>query len=125
MNLLKPISWLGTFFVPDGYSDRFAGQLEYAPGEGVLLRYLMTDKVKPVSLHKGIDEPYLHGVLDSGRRCTLLQPGGGKRTRQFSGMQSSESGTMSFGIMVLGGHVMPDQKFVSATIGLDPFPRTV
>lgn len=116
MDLLREISWLGTFFVPDGYSERFGGRLEYTPGEGVLLHYLLTNEVKPPLSQTGIDEPYFHGVLDSGQICTLLKPGGGKRTRHFRGTQRFESGTMSFGIMVIGKHIKPNQKFDSATV---------
>lgn len=116
MDLLKESNWLGTFFPPGEYSKRFSGRLEYAPGSGVLLRYLLTDDGKTTARPSRKRDRYLHGVLDSGARCTLLEPGGGERTQQISGAQRSQSGTEAFGIMVLGAHVEPSQKFDSATI---------
>jgi len=116
MDLLKEINWLGTFFAPDSYADRFSGRLEYTPGEGVLLRYLLTNEVRPALPQSKSGEGYLHGILDSGERCTLIGPGGGERTRHFKGPQHSVSGGMSFGILVLGTHITPDQKFEVATI---------
>lgn len=116
MDLLRELSWLGTFFMPDGYSERFSGRLEYTPGEGVLLHYLLTNEVKTALLWTRSSEQYFHGVLDSGERCTLFEPGRGKRTQHIRGAQRSQSGTISFGIMVLGTHITPNQKFDRATI---------
>lgn len=116
MDLLKEISWLGTFFPPDRYSERFSGRLKYTPGEGLLLNYLMTNESKATPPRSENGEPYLHGVLDSGEPCTLFRPVPSVRKRQFCGSQHSQSGTVTFGIMALGKHILPDQKFSNATV---------
>ncbi|MES3011024.1 MAG: hypothetical protein V4738_09580 [Pseudomonadota bacterium] len=116
MDLLKESNWIGTFFPPAEYAMRFSGKLEFTPGSGVLLRYLLTDEGTTTVRQSRKRDRYLHGVLDSGERCTLLEPRGGERTEQIRGAQHSQSGTESFGILVLGTHVDPSQKFESATI---------
>lgn len=64
-DLLQEKTWLGTFFPADGYDQRISGELRYSPELGVQLKYLSPHEESPHSA-------YLHGILETGEKCTLF-----------------------------------------------------
>ena len=66
--LLTEKSWIGEFFVPDDYHNRFLGKIDYSPEEGVVLSWhVASDKLPRKS-------NVIHGVLDTGEKCALIYP---------------------------------------------------
>tara|TARA_R110002049_G_scaffold190570_2_gene359250 strand:+ start:17212 stop:18549 length:1338 start_codon:yes stop_codon:yes gene_type:complete len=65
-DLLTEQKWIGEFFLPDAHDNRFSGELQYSPEDGVILTYLISHD-KPMERSE-----ILYGIFSSGEKCTLL-----------------------------------------------------
>ncbi|WNL39831.1 hypothetical protein RN346_04545 [Halomonas sp. PAMB 3232] len=65
-DLLTEQKWFGEFFLPGSHENRFSGELQYTPEDGVTLSYFISHNQ---TMQKS---EILHGFLDSGDPCTLI-----------------------------------------------------
>lgn len=111
---------LGSFWTPDE-KFKFSGKLTYSPDKGSFLEFMC----EGILLGEKIEEPYkyLHGVLKSGQKCTLLcylDP---------SSMSFSSFGTtwvsynkIRVASVLLGMNINPDNDaFTSFSVGFTNF----
>ncbi len=103
-NLLDRTDWMGEFFAPDDYANRFCGRLSYTAEDGVELDYF--EIVTPSKQHFSPRiADILYGYLNTGSRCTLF----GKLSKGISvrlhGGHSIMQGGQRFPVLVIGGFV--------------------
>lgn len=107
LSCLDEYSWTGEFWLPEKRDKRFSGTLRYSPSEGIVLSYLLV--VEDFSAEQS---PVLHGVLDSGHPCSLLN---GFRTNNagisYIGGITTRAGRCAFSFLVLGGFVEQSDTF--------------
>lgn len=103
--LMSEQKWIGEFFLPDDYERRFFGQVAYSPTQGVVLSCRISGHEVPSTTQ------VLHGVLESGQKCTLI--GQFKPNRFGSALQNgmtTRSGKAGFQFLVLGEFLPEDVK---------------
>lgn len=105
--------WTGEFFLPDQIENRFFGQITFSPEYGVILAYFITGKSTPD------DSEILHGVLDTGEKCTLI----GKFTPTDSNIcyqngLNTRRGTSGFYFLVVGDFLDEGELFSEVTFSL-------
>lgn len=103
--LMSEQKWVGEFFLPDDYERRFFGQVAYSPTQGVVLSYRISGHEVPSTTQ------VLHGVLESGQKCTLI--GQFEPNRSGSALQNgmtTRSGKAGFQLLVLGEFLPEDVK---------------
>lgn len=106
--------WTGEFFLPDAYENRFCGEINYSPEEGVVLSYTITGHDVP-----GQTE-VLHGVLSTGDKCTLI----GSFTPAICGTHiyrnglTTRSGKCGFLSLAIGDFLAQDEEFSQVDFSL-------
>lgn len=66
LELFKEKHFVGEFFVDNDYSNRFMGEIDYSPDNGVIFSYTITGH--NISSETNI----IYGVLTTGDKCTLV-----------------------------------------------------
>jgi len=105
--------WIGEFFLPDKFENRFYGKVSSSPEKGVVLSYHITGRELPA------ESNILHGVLETGEKCTLV----GKFSPAHSGMSfnkglSTRNGKSGFYFLVLGDFLSEEEQFNEITFSL-------
>ena len=118
-DLFSEKRWTGEFFPPNRHEDRFSGELTVSFQNGISLMYIVPGPQDPPQC------AYLHGVVSSGDRCTLIGdfPLGRPGFNLRNGL-ASRCGKSGFPFLILGGFFSPETEFseVSFTIaGLKNF----
>lgn len=112
-NLLVEERWVGQFFLPDAYEERFSGELAYTPEGGVVLTYTTFHSIAKK------DITAIHGVLESGKNCTLIeQISTHSVTSSFSNSYAIHKGVVGFKCLLIGCFALPEQKFDHASFSL-------
>lgn len=102
-DLFKSREWLGTFFAPGDFDNRFSGTLRYSPEGGIVLSYLIPSHL-PIS-----PKSHIHGILDDGSRCTLIGDFGSERSGfTFSHKQATQHGAAGFYFVRMGDFYTED-----------------
>lgn len=105
--------WTGEFFLPDSYENRFFGEINFSPEEGVILSYSIIGQDIPPSTE------LLHGVLSTGDKCTLVgrfSPAHAGRTYR-QGM-STRQGKIGFPFLAIGDFLAQDEQFADIDFSL-------
>jgi len=109
-NLLKPHTWIGTFYPPKQSDKSFGGKLTYTPEKGPSLEY-----ATPLQYTENTKNKYLCGILSNGEPCMLA----GTFDTAISGF-SMKNGYCSFhgtshrfSYLLLGAQFSPDQTYDS------------
>ena len=107
--LLEPKVWIGEFF-SSNYEKRFPGKVIYSPENGIVLDYTITGLEQPAATE------YVYGVLENGRKCTLV----GWFDPAHSGMSihhgfSTLSGKNGFHFLVIGEFLNDNSMFKKLT----------
>lgn len=111
--LFEDKKWIGEFFTPDEYENRFVGEVTYSPKGGVVLSYTcVNDKSQKKS-------NVLHGVFTSGEKCTLI----GNFDPNNSGISIKNNlftkpGKAGFAILVIGDFIEKEDKFTDLSFTL-------
>lgn len=111
--LFESREWIGEFFVPDQYEKRFPGKISYAPEEGVILSYSITGNELPN------ESELVHGVLDTGDKCTLI--GNFKPHRTGFAVRnglSTRPGKAGFYCLAVGDFLESDEVFFDINFSL-------
>lgn len=111
--LLEKHRWVGEFFSENDYENRFVGEIEYSPEDGVTLSYSITG----VAL--GNKSSHLHGVLSSGEKCTLL----GEFDPKASGLRfknglTTRNGRVGFQCLILGDFLSENELLYNINFSL-------
>ncbi|MBB3214406.1 hypothetical protein FHW67_003723 [Herbaspirillum sp. Sphag1AN] len=103
-NHFESYEWLGLFNYPDKSID-FPGKLTYTPDKGLQLEFMcqMDSNAKKVG--------HLHGVLSSGRLCTLVGNFDPPSYGMSIGSVSIYRGKPRFEYAIFGVHADPSEKF--------------
>ncbi len=113
MRLFEERQWVGEFFVPGQYEKRFPGKLNYSPEDGVILSYAITGSELPS------ESELVHGVLDTGDKCTLI--GNFKPHRTGFAVRnglSTRPGKAGFYCLAVGDFLEHDEVFVDINFSL-------
>lgn len=111
--LFEEKKWIGEFFIKDAYDQRFVGEIDYSPENGVILTYSITGNKLPST------SKILYGVLSTGERCSLI----GNFDPSNSGMKfgsgiSSRNGRIGFICLVLGDFLENDELLYNINFSL-------
>ena len=112
-SLLVENEWIGQFFLPDQFENRFLGRVSFSPEDGVKLSFCILGNDLPPS------SDILHGVLTTGEKCTLVGP----FSPTYAGYAVNNglitrSGTNVFFFFVLGEFVDKDEMFKEITFSV-------
>lgn len=111
--LFEEKHWIGEFFINDNYEERFVGEVNYSPENGVVFSYSITS-------HQVPDEANIvHGILSTGEKCTLV---GKFSPRQFiptlkNGL-ATQHGKIGFSCIVIGDLLKNEEKFNNINFSL-------
>lgn len=109
-NLFENAEWIGEFFAPDQYENRFSGKLSYAIDEGVVLDYtLIVPPNKQTSLPR--DTGVLYGYLENGCRCTLIGEFQNNLQIPLNGGHRVMRRKNGFTVLILNDFVKPDELY--------------
>lgn len=113
LELFENKQWSGEFFTKDDFSRRFFGRINYAPDEGVVLDYWISSNELP------LDSVVVHGVLETGEKCTLL----GKFSTEGSGISFKDGlamriGKIGFSCILLGDFITESELFYDVNFSL-------
>lgn len=111
--LFEERQWIGEFFVPDQYEKRFPGKISYSPEDGVILSYSITGNELPS------ESELIHGVLDTGDKCTLV--GNFKPHRTGFAVRnglSTRPGKVGFYCLAVGDFLEPKEVFADLNFSL-------
>jgi len=111
--LFEEWQWIGEFFVPDQYEKRFPGKISYSPEDGVILSYSITGNELPS------ESELIHGVLDTGDKCTLV--GNFKPHRTGFAVRnglSTRPGKVGFYCLAVGDFLEPKEVFADLNFSL-------
>ncbi len=98
--------FIGEFFhKEEAYEARFAGKLVYSPEKGLTLQYIIADSATPSKCD------VLLGILDNGKKCTLIGPFDFSRGGHHFGRIATKYGKHGFPLLVIGDFVKLDAKF--------------
>lgn len=105
IKLFESKEWIGEFFIPDQYENRFPGKVTYSAESGIVLVYAITGQDVPD------ESPILYGILDNGRKCTLV----GKFIPIHSGFSFNHGlitrkGENRFRYLLVGDFINVDEK---------------
>lgn len=111
--LFSEKKWTGEFFLPDGYENRFPGEVCYSPEHGVVLNYTITGFEVPS------ESDVLHGVLSTGEQCTLI----GSFSPAYAGMSfrsglTTRQGAARFQFLAIGDCLALDEQFAEIEFSL-------
>lgn len=116
-NLFENVEWIGEFFAPDQYNNRFSGKLSYAIDEGVVLDYtVIVPPDKQTSLPP--DTGVLYGYLENGCRCTLVGEFRNNVRMPLDGGHSIMRGRNGFPLLILNDFVKPDDLYTQVAFTL-------
>ncbi|MBX9266915.1 hypothetical protein [Chromobacterium violaceum] len=107
--------WLGLFSLPD-QSLEFPGKLTYTPEDGVCLEFIC-------GMQEGIRKSdYIHGVLSTGKICTLFGNFDPSLFGMHLGPQASiYNGKIKFEAVLFGNLASADSKFHGISFDLTNF----
>lgn len=113
LELFENKQWNGEFFTNDDFSRRFFGRINYAPDEGVVLDYWISSNELP------LDSVVVHGVLETGEKCTLL----GEFSTEGSGISFKDGlamriGKIGFACVLLGDFITEGELFYDVNFSL-------
>lgn len=114
-DLFEERKWQGEFFLQDQLEQRFWGEIEYTPEHGVIFSYNIVGRETPPETN------IIHGVLNTGERCSLI----GKFrsvmavSRSHQG-QSTRFGKSGFQFLLVGSFVEENEKFQKLQFSLMP-----
>jgi len=111
--LFEDKKWIGEFFTPEEYDNRFVGEVTYSPKDGIILSYTFVNN-KP---QKKSD--VLHGVLTSGEKCTLI----GNFHPEHAGLTTKNNiltrpGKAGFKLLIIGDFIEKEDKFYKLSFTL-------
>lgn len=111
--LFKEEHWYGEFFVNQDHTNRFIGEIDYSPEDGVILSYTIVGAEVPDSVE------IVHGVLSTGEPCTLI----GKFNLENSGSKfknkvSSRNGKAGFICLVIGDFLEEEELLYNVNFSL-------
>jgi hypothetical protein len=116
-DLFENKEWIGEFFAPDHYENRFSGKLSYTPETGVLLDYSIIGLPgKGLSVPKDTD--VLYGFLEDGSRCTLVGQFHPSIAIPLRGGHCVMGGRNAFSLLMIGNFVKSDTLFQGVTFTL-------
>ncbi|WP_155295470.1 hypothetical protein [Chromobacterium violaceum] len=115
LNHFENYEWLGLFFLPD-QSLEFPGKLTYTPEDGVCLDFMC-------GMQEGIKKSdYIHGILSTGRRCTLFGSFDPALFGMSLGRQASlYNGKIKFDAVLFNNLASLDSKFHGISFDLTNF----
>lgn len=105
--------WVGEFFLPDSYENRFIGEIYYSPEEGVILFYTVISHNIPA------ETEVLYGILSTGDKCTLI----GQFSPIHAGIRSqrgfiTRNGKAVFSFLAIGDFLANDERFTGIDFSL-------
>jgi hypothetical protein len=116
-DLFENKEWIGEFFAPDQYANRFSGRLTYTPETGVVLDYTIIGLPgKGLSVPKDTD--VLFGFLEDGSRCTLVGQFHPSIGMSLHGGHQVMRGNNVFSLLMVGDFVKRDTLFQGVTFTL-------
>ncbi|WKE64384.1 hypothetical protein PVT67_11935 [Gallaecimonas kandeliae] len=104
--VLDDFEFFGEFFQSeDSYATRFPGRVTYSPEDGLILHYNIADNdIK-------FEYKYLIGVLDNGKRCTLIGPFDFRNSGLRFGQLTTRYGKHKIRYLVVGEFLDGDTKY--------------
>lgn len=114
-DLFEEKSWIGEFFTPDDYENRFTGEIYYSSTNQVVLSYLM-----PMGKPKPKESKIVYGVLSTGDKCTLVGQFSPKNTR----LPELKNGLMfnrcnvGFSCLLIGDFLTEDEPIFDISFSL-------
>lgn len=98
--------FFGEFFhSEESYEARFAGKVYYSTDKGLSLQYNIADSNVPSKCES------LIGILDNGKKCTLIGPFDFNRGGHRWGSVSTKHGKHGFSYLIIGDFVEADTNF--------------
>lgn len=112
-NLFDNAEWVGEFFLPNKYKQRFSGKIVYSPEKGVIFDYTI------IGLEVPNEASVLHGVLNTGEKCSLI----GRFIPADSGISlkqeiSTRHGKCRFQYLIIGDLITHKDLFSSCNFTL-------
>lgn len=114
-DLFSKQRWTGVFFPPGAEKNRFCGEINYSPEEGVTLSYTIVNRGAPHPTK------VLHGILSDGNKCTLIGHFDPSHANKFALNKNGTwtcSGEGIFQILAIGDYLDEEEEFTNVSFSL-------